>query len=163
LQEAKIDKLIASPPRLYFLYKSNLLRLGDVYLIGAEAKPSDIGGIIECGASGSFRENERLTEAYLPPVDLFAHASIHYTPHFLGHRVTRHEWGWSYDQYLAEQYRYAAHSNKVSVKTELSWRWREERRAVTRSKNFAECIDNADARMIRSIRWQSVSTPPLAI
>src|SRR5215469_7432313 len=72
VQEAKIDKLIAIPSRLYFLYKTNLPQLGDEYLIGAEAKPSDIGGIVECQPSGSYRENETPTAAYLPSVVLFA-------------------------------------------------------------------------------------------
>ena len=102
LQEVKNDKLIAIPSRLYFLYKAHLPYLGDEYLIGAEAKPSDIGGIVECQLGSSYRENETPTAAYLPPVVLFAHTSTRYTPHLLGHRVTRHDWGWSCDQYLAE-------------------------------------------------------------
>jgi hypothetical protein len=102
VQEAKIDKLIAIPSRLYFLYKTNLPQLGDEYLIGAEAKPSNIGGIVECRPGSSYREDERPMAAFLPPVVLFAHTSSPYTPHLLGHRVTRHEWGWSCDQYLAE-------------------------------------------------------------
>jgi len=104
-QEANIDKLIAIPSRLYFLYKENLPQLVDAYRIRAETKPSDIGGIIECEPSGSYRETERPTETYLPPVALFAPASTRYTPHLLGYRVTRHEWGWSCDQYQNEQYR----------------------------------------------------------
>jgi hypothetical protein len=105
LQEAKIDKLVAIPSHLYFLYKEYLQQLADAYLIGAVAKPSDIVGIIECESRGSYRENETPRESYLPPLVLFAHASIRYTPHLLGHQVTRHEWGWSCDQFLAEQYR----------------------------------------------------------
>jgi hypothetical protein len=102
VQEAKIDKLIAIPSRLYFLYKTNLPQLGDKYLIGAEAKPSNIGGIVECQPGSSYREDERPMAAFVPPLVLFAHTSSPYTPHLLGHRVTRHEWGWSCDQYLAE-------------------------------------------------------------
>lgn len=101
VQEAKIDKLIAIPPRLYFLYKTNLPHLGDEYLIGAEAKPSDIGGIVACQPGSSY--GEKPTAAYLPPVVLFALTSTRYTPHLLGHRVTRHDdWSWTCDQYLAE-------------------------------------------------------------
>ena len=96
LQEAKNDKLIAIPSRLYFLYKAHLPYLGDEYLIGAEAKPSDIGGIVEC-------EKGKPAEAYLPPMVLFADAFVRYTPDLFGHRVTRHDWGWSCDQYLAQQ------------------------------------------------------------
>jgi len=110
VQEAKIDKLIAIPSRLYFLYKTNLPQLGDEYLIGAEAKPSDIGGIVECQPGSSYRENETPGAAYLPPVVLFAHTSTRYTPHLLGHRVTRHDWGWSCDQYLAEPTNLAGHA-----------------------------------------------------
>jgi hypothetical protein len=105
LNEAKFNKLIAIPSRLYFLYKEQVPQLGDAYYIRAAAKPSDIGGIVECDPNGSFRENKEPPEGYLPPVVLFAHASTLYTPHLLGHPVTRHEWGWSCDQYLAEQYR----------------------------------------------------------
>jgi hypothetical protein len=103
LQEVKNDKLIAIPSRLYFLYKAHLPYLGDEYLIGAEAKPSDIGGIVECQSSESYSEKEKPAEAYLPPMVLFAHALVRYTPHLFGHRVTRHDWGWSCEQYLAQQ------------------------------------------------------------
>jgi hypothetical protein len=105
LQEANISKLIAIPSPLYFLYKEKLPQIGDAYYIGAAAKPSDIGGIIKCDLGGYHEEEERPTEAYLPPIVLFAHASSRYTPYLLGHRVTRHEWGWSCDQYIAEPYR----------------------------------------------------------
>jgi hypothetical protein len=103
LQEVKNDKLIAIPSRLYFLYKAHLPYLADEYLIGAEAKPSDIGGIVECQSSESYSEKEKPAEAYLPPMVLFAHALVRYTPHLFGHRVTRHDWGWSCEQYLAQQ------------------------------------------------------------
>jgi len=103
LQEANISKLIAIPSPLYFLYKEKLPEIVDAYYIGAAAKPSDIGGIIKCDLGGYHEEEERPTEAYLPPIVLFAHASSRYTPYLLGHLVTRHEWGWSCDQYLAEQ------------------------------------------------------------
>ena len=103
LQEVKNDKLIAIPSRLYFLYKAHLPYLGDEYLIGAVAKPSDIGGIVECQSSESYSEKEKPAEAYLPPMVLFAHASVRYTPHLFDHRVTRHDWGWSCEQYLAQQ------------------------------------------------------------
>jgi hypothetical protein len=100
LHEAKIDKLIAIPSRLYFLYKEYLPQLGDAYFIGAVAKFSDIGGIIECDSDSSYRDSK-----YLPLLILFAHPSDGYTPHLLGHRVTRHDWGWSCNQFLAEQHR----------------------------------------------------------
>jgi hypothetical protein len=103
LQEARIDKLIAIPSYLYFLYKENFPQLADEYLIQAQAKPSDIGGIVECESSDSYSEKARLAEAYLPPMVLFARAFVRYTPHLFGHRITRHDWGWSCDQYLAEQ------------------------------------------------------------
>jgi hypothetical protein len=102
LQKARIDKLIAIPSSLYFLYKEKLPQIGDAYYIGAVATPSDIGGIIECTPSGPHSENDAPRGGYLPPLILFAHASIHYVPQLFGHRVTRHEWGWSCDQYLAE-------------------------------------------------------------
>jgi hypothetical protein len=100
LHEAKLEQPIAVPSRLYFLYKDNLPQIADAHYITTEAKPSDIGGIIDCD-SGSHRETEWPEGFYLPPVVLFAQASTHYTPNLLGHRVTRHEWGWSCDQYLA--------------------------------------------------------------
>jgi hypothetical protein len=103
LQETKIDKLIAIPSHLYFLYKENLPQLGDEYLIQTLAKPSDIGGIVECESGDSYSEKTKPAEAYLPPMVLFAHAFVRYTPHLFGHRVTRHDWGWSCDQYLAKQ------------------------------------------------------------
>jgi hypothetical protein len=99
LQEVNISKLIAIPSRLYFLYKEKLPQIGDAYYIAPVANPSDIGGVVECELDGAYRE------PYLPPTVLFAHASIRYTPHLLGYQVTRHEWGWSCDQYIAEQHR----------------------------------------------------------
>jgi hypothetical protein len=105
LQEANISKLILISPSHYFLYKEKLPQIADQDYIGAVAKPFDIGGIIECDLGGSHRDEGKPKEAYLPPLVLFAHASISYTPYFLGYRVTRHEWDWSCDQYLAEQYR----------------------------------------------------------
>jgi len=105
LEEANNKKLIAISSRLYFLYKKNLPQIVDAYYIRAAAKQSDIGGIVECNTSGSSRENETPAEPYLPPIVLFTHASIHYTPHLFGSRVTRHEWGWSCDQYLMDQNR----------------------------------------------------------
>src|SRR5262245_13364726 len=105
LEEANNKKLIAISSRLYFLYKKNLPQIVDAYYIRAAAKQSDIGGIVECITSGSSRENETPAEPYLPPIVLFTHASIHYTPHLFGSRVTRHEWGWSCDQYLMDQNR----------------------------------------------------------
>jgi hypothetical protein len=101
VHEAKINQLIAVPSRLYFLYKENLPQIGDAHYIAAEAKPSDIGGIIECNHNGTYRENQLPSELYLPPLVLFAEASIHYTPHILGYWLARHEWGWSCDQYLS--------------------------------------------------------------
>jgi hypothetical protein len=101
LQEAKIDKLIAIPSRLYFLYKENWPQLGDAYYIGPVAKSSDIGGIIECDPDSS-HDSKSPKQAYLPPMVLLVYASAGYTPHLLGHQVARHDWGWSCNQFLAE-------------------------------------------------------------
>jgi hypothetical protein len=98
LQEVNIGKLIAIPSRLYFLYKEKLPQIVE-HDIATVANPSDIGGVVECELDGSYRE------PYLPPMVLFAHASIRYTPHLLGYQVTRQEWGWSCDQYIADQNR----------------------------------------------------------
>jgi hypothetical protein len=94
----QISKLIAIPARLYFLYKEKLPQIVSDN-IAPVANLSDIGGVVECELDGSYRE------PYFPPMVLFAHASIRYTPHLLGYQVTRHEWGWSCDQYIADQSR----------------------------------------------------------
>ena len=94
LEQANAIKLIAIPSRLYFLYKESMPNIGDAYYIAPVAKPSDVGGIVYC-------KSEKPTEAYLPGVVLFSHASIRYVPHLAGRRITRHEWSWSCDQYIA--------------------------------------------------------------
>jgi hypothetical protein len=89
-------KILLVPDQFYFLYKPYFSRIAGNYA-SPLLRPEDIVGYLSCDV---WRPDP--DQSFWPKdVKLFSRAGSQYVPHLFGIPISRHNWGWSCDTYLA--------------------------------------------------------------
>jgi hypothetical protein len=96
-------QLVVVPHKNYFIYKPVIGELIDEFYLSILPSHVEIAGYAACYQGRLIDEPVVPMESYLPALFLYSRASTHYIPHLFSVSLSRHEWGWSCDNYLKSE------------------------------------------------------------